>query len=108
MAEACFATCCSNEFAMLFIGLLCIPELQLCLESKSCSVLVQHALQILLAHCCCLFLSILLYVQVDQQHVIIDYKAGKVTCSDGALRSRVDRAMQRLIEAMNPVVIEGH
>ncbi len=50
----------------------------------------------------------LLCLQVDQQHVIIDYKAGKVSCSDDALRSRVDRAMQRLVEAMNPVLVEGH
>lgn len=47
------------------------------------------------------------FLQVDQQHVIIDYKAGKVSCSDDALRSRVDRAMQRLIEAMNPVSVDG-
>ena len=106
MAEACFATCCSNEFATLFVGLLCIPQLQLCLESKSCSV-VQHACRFCL-RIVAVCPSASLYVQVDQQHVIIDYKAGKVTCSDGALRSRVDRAMQRLIEAMNPVVIEGH
>ena len=49
-----------------------------------------------------------LHPQVDQQHVIIDYKASKVSCSDDALRSRVERAMQRLVEAMNPVQIEGH
>ena len=48
-----------------------------------------------------------LLLQVDQQHVIVDYKAGKVSCSDDALRSRVERAMQRLIEAMNPVVVDG-
>lgn len=45
-------------------------------------------------------------LQVDQQHVIVDYKAGKVSCSDDALRVRVERAMQRLIEAMNPVAVD--
>ena len=45
------------------------------------------------------------YLQVDQQHVIIDYKASRVSCSDDALRCRVERAMQRLIEAMNPVSV---
>ncbi|KAL3156673.1 hypothetical protein ABBQ38_000954 [Trebouxia sp. C0009 RCD-2024] len=48
----------------------------------------------------------LVMLQVDQQHVIVDYKAGKVSCSDDALRSRVERAMQRLIEAMNPVAVD--
>ena len=46
-------------------------------------------------------------LQVDQQHVIVDYKAGKVSCSDDALRSRVETAMQRLVEAMNPVTVDG-
>ena len=45
-------------------------------------------------------------LQVDQQHVIIDYKGAKVTCSDSALRLRVEKAMQRLTEAMNPVNID--
>lgn len=46
-------------------------------------------------------------LQVDQQHVIVDYKAGRVSCSDDALRTRVERAMQRLIEAMNPVAVDA-
>lgn len=44
--------------------------------------------------------------QVDQQHVIIDYKAGKVTCSDAGLRLRVEKAVQRLTEAMNPINLD--
>ena len=48
-----------------------------------------------------------LSLQVDQQHVIIDYKGGKVTCSDDALRTRVEKAMQRLTEAMNPIKIDN-
>ena len=45
-------------------------------------------------------------LQVDQQHVIIDYKGGKVTCSDAGLRLRVEKAMQRLTEAMNPINLD--
>lgn len=42
-------------------------------------------------------------LQVDQQHVVIDYKGSRVTCSDDALRARVEKAMQRFTEAMHPI-----
>lgn len=42
-------------------------------------------------------------LQVDQQHVVIDYKGGRVTCSDDALRARVEKAMQRFTDAMHPI-----
>ncbi|KAK9813025.1 hypothetical protein WJX72_007682 [[Myrmecia] bisecta] len=48
----------------------------------------------------------LIMVEVDAKHVIVDHKNGKVECSDEALKGRVEKAVQRLVEAMSPCAVD--
>jgi cleavage and polyadenylation specificity factor subunit 3 len=41
-------------------------------------------------------------VNVDSKHVVVDYKSGKVLCSDEQLLVRVEKSVQRLSAAMRP------
>ncbi len=50
-------------------------------------------------------LQYLLCLQVDSQHVIVDPRTRSVQCSNEPLRLRVDRALQRLQDAMRPIPI---
>ena len=40
--------------------------------------------------------------QVDDRHVVVECKTGKVECTDLALQGRVEVAVKRLIEALTP------
>lgn len=46
----------------------------------------------------------LIFVEVDGQHVVINMsKSGKVQCADAALKGRVDKALDRMKAALEPV-----
>eukprot|EP00891_Asterochloris_glomerata_P003167 jgi/Astpho2/3167/fgenesh1_pm.00052_%23_3_t len=47
----------------------------------------------------------LVLLEVDSQHVIVDPRTRSVQCSNEPLRLRVDRALQRLQDAMRPIPI---
>jgi hypothetical protein len=43
---------------------------------------------------------------VDDRHVVVECKTGKVECSDKVLRSRVETAVRRLMEALAPASVQ--
>ena len=65
--------------------------------AAGCSYMSQHPKQALLQYLLCL--------QVDSQHVIVDPRTRSVQCSNEPLSLRVDRALQRLQDAMRPIPI---
>jgi len=44
----------------------------------------------------------IIFVKVDDRHVIIDARSGKVQCADEVLRRRVEKSLSRLNAAMHP------
>ena len=44
---------------------------------------------------------------MDGQVVVVDYRTGKVDCSDVALTGRVDKAVGRVLQAMRPCTLLG-
>ncbi len=45
-------------------------------------------------------------VQVDDRHVAVECKTGKVECSDFALKARVEIAVSRLMDALAPASLQ--
>ncbi|CAL8460817.1 g348 [Coccomyxa elongata] len=48
----------------------------------------------------------LITVQVDDRHVAVECKTGKVECSDFALKARVETAVSRLMDALAPASLQ--
>ena len=47
----------------------------------------------------------IIFVDVDGKHVIVNSKNRRVQCADAALKSRVEKALQRLHAALNPAQV---
>jgi cleavage and polyadenylation specificity factor subunit 3 len=49
----------------------------------------------------------LVFVEVDGCQVVVDAKSGGVQCGEAALRERVDKAVGRVLEAMQPCMLSS-